>query len=215
MDLAVEAVVLAATGAVFLGDVDAAVDLVDRGDRLVDPARMPWHEAHLRIARGQAALVGGDVAQAERFLREAETLARSLGNPFTLATTLNVLANVTELRDDHAASALLLAEAVELSAEGSMGWTLAYSLPALAGVAVRIGEAATGARLFGASASYSAQHDVATSFQTMQELAARDLTASRSELGESAFREAWDAGRDATVDDVGELARELRLRALG
>jgi len=214
-ELAAEAALLAGMGAVFTGDLEGGGNLLDRGERFAEEHEMPWQVVHLRIARGLSALVGEDLVEAERTLRVAESEARALGNPFSLATTLNVLANVSELRDDHATSAVLLAEAVELSAEGSMGWTLAYSLPALAGVAVRVGEAATGARLFGASASYSAQHDVATSFQTMQELAARDLTAARTALGEAGFRQAWDDGRDATVDDVADLARDLRLRARG
>ena len=110
-------------------------------------------------------------------------------------------------------SALLLGEATELSAETSMSWSLAYSLPALAGVAVRIGEAATGARLFGASASYAAQHGIATSFQATQTLTARDLAGAREVLGEAAFRQEWDAGRAATMDDVGQLARAVTRHA--
>lgn len=211
--LALEAVVLAGFGAVFDGDLPAASRLVRENQALVDSSPDGYVRAHFGIVQGQIALLSGDLGDAEHRLRAVESAARELGNPFTLATTLNVRATVSELREDHATSAVLLGEATELSAGASMGWSLAYSLPALAGVAVRVGEAAIGARLFGASASYAAQHGIATAFQATQDLTTRDLTSARQALGEAAFRGEWDTGRAATMADVGELARAVTRRA--
>ncbi len=207
-DLAAEAAVLAASAALFAGDLDAARILLDAALDRADRTQQRWLVAHALIAAGQVALLAQDPG-AERVLDAAVTAARELGNPFTLATSLNVLATLTAMQGDHARTATLLAESVELSIQARMNWTLAYTLPALAGVAVRLGRAASGARLFGASASYSAQHAVAANFQASRDLADSDLEAARAELGEAAFQEAWDAGRDATGADMVELARDL------
>ena len=211
--LALDAVVLGGYGAVFDGDLPAASRLVRENQALVDSCHDGYTRAHFGIVQGQIALLSGDLPAAEERLRSVESAVRELGNPFTLATTLNVRATVSELREDHETSVVLLGEATELSAAGSMSWSLAYSLPALAGVAVRVGEAATGARLFGASASYAAQHGIATAFQATQDLTARDLAEARHVLGEATFRGHWDAGRAATMAEVGELARAVTRRA--
>ena len=214
-DVTAEAAVLAGSGALFAGELESAAALLAVAVAPEGAAEVPWADAHCRIAEGQVALLAGRVDDADELLLDAERLARDLENPFTLATVLNIRATLTELRDDHALSAVLLAEAAELSVGSAISWTLAYTLPAMAGVAVRLGEVETGARLFGASASYSAQHSVATNFQASQALADRDLAAAREELGEERFRNAWDAGRDTTGPGVVELARELSRRARG
>ncbi len=208
-DLLAEAAVMAASGALFAGDLDGASERLATVDLAATAEPAPWASLHCRIAAGQVALLAGRLDEAERLLVEAEADARALGNPFTLATTLNLRATVTELRDAHSETAALLAEAAELSVDARISWTLAYTLPALAGVAVRLGELQAGAQLFGASASYSAEHSVAASFQTAKALAERDLAAARDELGEAEFRTAWDAGRDTTGAGVVELAQTL------
>jgi predicted ATPase len=207
-DLAAEAAVLAASGALFAGDLGAARVLLDSGWREIDGARERWLHAHAMIVSGQVALLARD-PDAEQSLLDAVAAARAVGNPFTLATALNVLATLTALHEEHARTAALLAESVTLSIEARMSWTLAYTLPALAGVAVRLGRASSGVRLFGASASYSAQHHVAANFQASRELADSDLAAAREQLGEAEFRAAWDAGRDASGAHVVDLARDL------
>ena len=214
-DVTAEAAVLAGSGALFAGDLEAATALLAGAVAPGGAAEVPWANAHCRIAEGQVALLAGRVDDADQLLLDAERLARDLENPFTLATVLNIRATLTELLDDHALSAVLLAEAAELSVGSAISWTLAYTLPAMAGVAVRLGEAETGARLFGASASYSAEHSVATNFQASQALADRDLAAAREQLGEARFRAAWDAGRDTTGPGVVALAQELSRRARG
>jgi predicted ATPase/transcriptional regulator with XRE-family HTH domain len=211
--LLLEAAVLGGFGAVFAGDHDAAAALVRDHADLLASSGDGYVRTHFGIVDGQIALLSGDLPGAEHRLLEAESMARTLGNPFTLAVVLNVLATVSELREDHATSAVRLGEATELSADASLSWSLAYSLPALAGVAVRVGEVAAGARLFGASASYAARHGIATTFQASRDLAARDLADARDRLGEPAFRREWDAGRAATIEEVGELASDVTRRA--
>ena len=212
-DVTADAAVLAGSGALFAGDLATASERLAVAADLEATGKVPWSAAHRRIAEGQVALLAGRVDEADALLDDAERLARELGNAFSLATALNVRATLTELLDDHPRSAMLLAEAAELSVGSRISWTFAYILPALAGVAVRLGDAEAGARLFGASASYSAEHSVATGFQASSALADRDLAAAREQLGEERFRAAWDAGRDTTGAEVVELATELNRRA--
>jgi hypothetical protein len=101
-----------------------------------------------------------------------------------------------------------------LSVKGRMSWTLSYALPSLAGVALRLGEADTAASLFGASASLSAADAVDPRFPVSRDLADQDLAAARHRLGARAFRDAWDAGRAASQEEVAELASELTRLAL-
>jgi predicted ATPase/DNA-binding XRE family transcriptional regulator len=207
-DLAAEAGVLTATAALFSGDLGSARDLVDAAQRHAARAELRWLQAHALIVRGQVALAARE-PDVEDALLAALAAAREVGNPFTVGMALNVLATHTALRGDHQRAAALLAESAELTSAARMGWTLAYTLPALAAVAVRMGRAAAGARLFGASASYSAHHDVAASFPAGRDLADAELATARQRLGGAAFTAAWDAGRQASVADVVDLARDL------
>ncbi len=207
-DLAAEAGVLAGSAALFAGDLAPARSMLEVARGRAVRAERPWLETHAQIALGQVALLAREPT-AEEVLLEGVAAARELGNPFTLGMALNVLATLTGLQDEHERTASLLMESVSLSIEARMSWTLAYTLPALAGVAVRLGQASAGARLFGASASYSAQHSVAANFQASRELADTELAIARQVLGEAAFRTAWDEGRQASAADVVDLARDL------
>ena len=207
-DLAAEAGVLAGSAALFAGDLEPATSMLEVARSRAARAERRWLETHAQIALGQVALLARKASAEEDLLKGVES-ARELGNPFTLGMALNVLATLTGMQDEHERTASLLTESVGLSIEARMSWTLAYTLPALAGVAVRLGQAAAGARLFGASASYSAQHSVAANFQASRELADTELAIARQVLGEAAFRAAWNEGRQASAADVVDLARDL------
>lgn len=207
-DLAAEAGVLAGSATLFLGDLADAQDLLEAAHDRAREAGADWLRAHALIALGQVALLA-QAPGAEPALVQAVDAAREVGNPFTLATSLNVLATLVAMQGDHARAADLLAESVELSVEVGISWTLAYTLPALAGVAVRVGRPEAGVRLFGASASFAAQHAIVPSFPASRDLADSDLAAAREQLGEQAFKVAWDAGREATGAHVVDLAREI------
>ena len=63
------------------------------------------------LAQGLLALTAGDLATAGAVLTEGVATARELGNPFTLATALNINATRTELLGDEPVTAALLGEA--------------------------------------------------------------------------------------------------------
>jgi predicted ATPase/transcriptional regulator with XRE-family HTH domain len=211
---AAEAAILAGSAALFAGDLGHARQAIDDGLARAEAASAAWAVAHALIARGQLSLVSGDLDEARERLSEAEAAARELGNAFTLATALNVLATLTEMTGDHRASASLLGESTELSVAAGISWTLGYSIPALAGVAAHLGEVETAAWLFGASASLSASHAVSETFPASRALTDQGLATVRDQLGEQAFRRAWDAGRIADLDELTALVEELRQLAL-
>ncbi|WP_051640256.1 helix-turn-helix domain-containing protein [Cellulomonas sp. URHE0023] len=213
--LLAEAAVLAGSGALFAGDLDeASARLAVVRTRAADDDET-WAVLHCRIAHAQVALLAGSLHESEQLLLGCEHSARGLGNPFTLATVLNLRATLTQLRDEHSETARLLAESAEISMTARISWTFAYTLPALASVAVRSGDHELGATLFGAAASWSADHAVDAGFPASEALAHHDLALAREALGEVRFRPAWDAGRDTTAPEVVELARELSRRARG
>ena len=135
-------------------------------------------------------------------LPEGVATARELGNPFTLATALNINATLTELLGDEPATAVLLGESVALSLGARLSWTLGYALPALASVAQRVGDPASAAWLFGAGASISAADAVDPTFPVSRALSDRGLDATRAALGEPAFTREWDAGRAASDAEI-------------
>ncbi|HVK28067.1 MAG TPA: helix-turn-helix domain-containing protein, partial [Nocardioides sp.] len=139
--LAAEAATLAGHAAVFVGAVEEARALLEEALAGTAGADLPWVEAHTLVALGQLALVRGDLDAADDVLGEALAIARDLGNDFTLATCLTRSATVTALRGDAAGTAGLLGESITRALDARMSWPLSYSLPAMAGVAVRLGEA--------------------------------------------------------------------------
>jgi len=141
--------------------------------------------------------------------------SRNRGNPFTLATALNVHATLTELLGDEPATAALLGEAVALSLAARLSWTLGYSLPALASVAQRVGDPSSAAWLFGAGASISAADAVDPTFPVSRALSDRGLDAARAALGEPEFTREWDAGRAASDAEIQARAAMVMTRAGG
>jgi tetratricopeptide (TPR) repeat protein len=212
--LATEAMTLAGHAAVFVGDLGEARHLLGEALERAEEADAVWVQAHALVALGQLALVSTDYDEADRVLGRALDTARGLGNPFTLATCLTRRATLTALRGDDVTSAALLGESIALSVGARMSWTLSYALPAMAGVAVRLGEVETAAQLFGAAASLSAADAIDPRFPVSRDLADSDLALTRAQLGDQTFRDAWDAGRTASQEEVAELAGELTRLAL-
>jgi hypothetical protein len=95
-DLLAEALVLAGSAAVFVGDVDRAAALMaDRGLQ-----GDPWAAAHADIVRAQLLMATGDVPAASAAMQQAERAARTLASPFTLATALNMQASLALAADE-------------------------------------------------------------------------------------------------------------------
>jgi predicted ATPase/DNA-binding XRE family transcriptional regulator len=209
-DLRALALVLSGSAAVFRGDLDAAGRELAEALRLAEATGQEWARTHAVTARGQLLLRAGDLAGGRAALAGAEALARELGSPFSLATVLNVQASLAALAGDEDGALDRWTEAADLAAEVRTSWTLAYTLPGLAVVAAHRGLPDLAARLFAAGSATAEAAAVAVSFPPDVALAAQELPAVRTVLGEEAFARAWDAGRLVRPEDVPALARQIR-----
>ncbi len=210
-----EILLLAGQGAVFAGALPEAERLLATAAVAASQSGRTWVAAHVQLAQGLLALAAADLATAAVVLPQAVATARELGNPFTLATSLNINATRTELLGDEPATAALLGEAIALSLAARLSWTLGYSLPALASLAQRVGDPASAAWLFGAGASISASDAVDPTFPVSRALSDRGLDATRAVLGEPDFTRAWDAGRTAGDAEIQARAAMVMTRAGG
>lgn len=210
---AAEARLLLANAEVFLGSQQAAgphIDAVGPGE-----AGPPgsFVEVYRLMILAQMSLSQSDVPEAVRRATTSVERARDLGNDFLLSATLNVLAGALVLTGEAVEPARLLAESVGVCVRAGMGWPLTYSLPGLAGLAVRLGRYDLGVRFFAASASFAARSAADQSFPVSRDQADRDLAELRARLGGDAFRTAWDAGRAAGPGELEGWAHEI-LRTL-
>ena len=209
-DLLAEALVLAANAAAFRGEVGAAQARLNE----VEPVARThlWARAHTALSRSQVLVEAGDPDGAATTLAAAERAARELGNPFTLATVLNVQASFALARDDDETALAKWAEAAALAAEVGTTWTLAYTVPGLAVVAARRGLGELAAELFAAGSATAEAASVAVVFPPDLAAAGHWLSAVREALGEDAFRGAWERGRGLRPDDVSRLAGAISER---
>jgi tetratricopeptide (TPR) repeat protein len=177
--------------------------------RLAQAAGNAWALAHALAGQGQRLLRAGDLEGSAAVLREAEEAARALGSPFTLATALNARASLARGAGDDDRALERLTEAVELAAGIGTTWTMAYALPALGAIAAGRGQAGLAVELFAAGAE-SASATVA--YPPDSQVARTSLSAVREQLGEEAFRRAWERGRALRPGDVPGLARRVTRR---
>jgi predicted ATPase/DNA-binding XRE family transcriptional regulator len=208
-DLLVEALVLAGSAAVFLGAMCEAEQRLAEVDALAGPLGHRWARAHTAMARSQLLFRTGRHDRAAAELADAERSARELGSPFTLATVLNIQASLALAGEDDDTALDKWAEAAALAVEVGTTWTLVYTVPGLAVLAARRGSPELAAALFAAGSVTAEAGSVAVTFPPDLAVAGEWLAAVRSELGEDAFRRAWERGRLLRPDDVPRLADEI------
>jgi tetratricopeptide (TPR) repeat protein len=187
--------ILRGLAATYLGDLDAAEEILSGALRLCRERDNPWGMAHALIGLAQVALIRGGFGRAMRLLDEGESLARERGDAFTLAVNLNTQATIAQLRGDDSRTADLLRESVALLAALRNTWSLLYGVLGLAGVAGRQGSPQRAARLFGAAEALREKTGAAPAFPATQALYERDLASVRARLGSEAFGAAWAEGR--------------------
>ncbi len=179
--------------------------------RLADAARgqqLPWASTLVRLIDGQLSILAGDLEAAAERLDDGWRSALALGNPFLVAMSLNMRATVTERRGDLVETCRLLLNSVEESVAGRMGWPLAFALPALAGVAMRLDEPHVAGRLLGAAASFTGSTSLLGVFPASRQGSEADIDHLRTRLG-ARFDATVQAGRLLDLDEVARLARTL------
>ena len=166
--------------------------------------------AGVRSHLGTLLLIQGDHDQAAKMMEEGLTLARKLGDRFSISNALYSLAQVAQARGDHASAACRFEEGVSLSEEIGDRSNLGYFLEGLAVVAGVRGEADRSARLFGAAEGLlqAIEAPVYDYYEPNRSLYERTAAAVRSQLGESAFEEAWTEGQAMTFEQAVAYALE-------
>lgn len=207
-----EALILAGSGAAFAGDLTAAATLATEAEQRAEARGDGWAVPHAASLRGQILLLAGDLDEGRRVLDRAEGQARRVGSPFTLALALNLLAEIDLLVGAYTAALDRFTEAAELALEVGVTWTLVYTVPGLAGLAVAAGLPELGLRLYAAGATLAEANGLAVSFPPDIERATAGLAAARAELDQAAFDRVWASGRSLPLDQLPELAEQIRRR---
>ncbi len=203
---------LVAAEAALFGSL-VSLNLGDRAEatRLADSARgqsLPWIFTMMQLIDGQLSILAGDLESAAAHLNEGWKSALALENPFLVAISLNMRATVSERRGDFVETCRLLVSSVEESVAARMGWPLAFALPALAGVAMRLDEPHVAGRLLGAAASFTGSPSLLGAFPASRQRAQADIDLLRTRLGPR-FDHTIQAGRLLQLDEVARLARNL------
>ena len=143
----------------------------------------------------------GKYEEASAALEESLTLARELRMKTFLPAFLDSLACVASEQGDHERAEELFAEGLSLSHELGIKWVLLYILGHLAELSAVQGKAVRAARLAGAEA---AGREAARMLlvPARQEGRERALSRAQQELGEDAFRRAWERGRAMSLEEA-------------
>jgi predicted ATPase len=164
--------------------------------------------ARATICLGMVALMRGNLSRATETFEEGLAVARRIGDRTGTCITLYNLAQVSLFRGDHDHATTLFEEGVTLSEQVADRANVAYCLEGLATVAGAQGKAERSARLFGAAEGLLEVlgAPVYTYYKPDPSLYERTVYATRSRLGEAAFGEARERGREMDFEQAVEYA---------
>ena len=180
----------------------------ERAVRFHEEGLTVWRELHdarmiapTLVNLGEAVQYQGGLEEAEASYQEALSLFRELGDKGGTAFALAHLGKVGLARNDADRAKSMFTESLVLRAQVGEKLSIVESLEGLAQVVCAQGEAAQGVRLFGATEALRAELGAPLPASYTQE---RKLTlaAARNDLGEAAFRQAWNDGRALSLDQA-------------
>jgi hypothetical protein len=175
---------------------------------LVDAGEGSGLQAQALAYLGGYLAVKGEVASARRRLEESSRLYQSLGQAQVVAIPVGYLARLELQQGNYDAAYALLVDSLARWGQSNR-WGVAWRLESFAMLAVGLGRAADGARLFGAAEalleSIGARLDPIDRFGYEASVAA-----AREALGEAAFERAWAEGRGMRVERAVMLAQAVR-----
>jgi predicted ATPase/DNA-binding XRE family transcriptional regulator len=187
--------------AIDTGDSGHALLLLDEGlaisRKLGDPGRIATVLGNLAVAVHNT----GDMERAEQLLEESLYLRRELGHKRGVATAMGSLAEIARSRGDHHKARVLYVESLALYNELNDRVGVAKGIEGLAYVEMAQGYTERAVRLVGAVAAMLA--GVGTSLSLADQPQNEKLIAEgRSELGETAFDEAWSEGQKMSLEEL-------------
>jgi predicted ATPase/DNA-binding XRE family transcriptional regulator len=166
--------------------------------------------AHVTNFLGMVALMRGDEGQATAMFEEGLAAARRIGDRTSTCTALYNLAQAALSRSEYDEAALLFEEGVTLSEQMRDRANAAYCLEGLAVVANGRGEGELSGRLIGAAEGLHEAVGVPVYlyYEPHRSRYERTVSAVRSQLGEEAFEEARERGREMTFEQAVGYATE-------
>ena len=166
--------------------------------------------AHVTNFLGMLALMRSDQDQATPMFEEGLAAARRIGDRTSTCTALYNLAQAALSRSDYEEAALLFKEGVTLSAQMGDRANVAYCLEGLAVVANARGETERSGHLIGAAEGLHEAVGVPVYlyYYPYRSRYKQTVAAVRSQLGEEAFVEVRERGREMTFEQAVVYATE-------
>jgi non-specific serine/threonine protein kinase len=143
----------------------------------------------------------GELDRAQPWIERALAGYRRLGNPVGTAMVLNTAGELAFARRAYTDAAAAWHENLTLLVAHARTWDIAFTVSALAALALVLGDARRAARLFGAADAMLESLDVVRDHRSGAWRGAQQAE-TRVRLGETAFRTEWDAGRALERDNA-------------
>jgi non-specific serine/threonine protein kinase len=190
-----------------------------------DLAALPFFEQSLELSRirgprwttyfslmtlGEAARVQGDYPRAEMLLNEGLSLVEIEGERHGAFFILNNLALLALRQAELPRAEMFALRALSAAAELDSRHGMVMALDSLASVAAAAGHPRRAARLFGsADAARAIIGDFA--YATTRPDRENGMAAARTQLGQTAFEQAWASGGELTLEQAVAEARQVDL----
>jgi hypothetical protein len=162
---------------------------------------------------GEAARLGGELEEAQRWYEDALTIYQQLGDGVVINIALLNLGATAYARGGAARATALYTEATGAAYELADREGIAYGLAGLAGMSLDSGQTEAAARLLGCAAAMTTASGAVLE-PSEQAAADRVAAAAREALGAAAFDVAWAAGEALTLDEAIAAAEGISLDLL-
>jgi predicted ATPase/DNA-binding XRE family transcriptional regulator len=169
------------------------------------PLGPSWHLATSLLNLAQPTMHLGDLAGAEALLHEARELYRGLGDRRFGARSVEYLAHTALLAGDTERAQTLFGSSLREFDEVVDGGGIAEALAGLSAVAAAEGQAVHAARIAGAAEGLR-ESQGARPLPFEQAITDRFLKEAREQVGEDAWRYAWEEGRAMDLEHAIDLA---------
>jgi non-specific serine/threonine protein kinase len=157
---------------------------------------------------GGVALAEQDLSDARQYYEESLALYRSIGHAQGIAHALHDLGHMALLEGNATRAASLVLEALVLSADQGFSQGIAWGLDLLAVCLERCGQPETAVHVAGVAETMFMDSGLARDAH-LRPLHGAALAALRARLGDTAFADAWAAGRTLSVGAALDMARTI------
>ncbi len=190
------------------GGYDEARKLHEKGLEIRRQLADRWAIAVSLNNLGNVALDQGNPSEARAFLEEAVALQRQVGDKYYIANALNNLANVIRRLGDFPQAFKLYRESLQLNRDLGDRWALAYLLEDIGCLASLAGKPEAALTLVAAA---SVVREAIKSPLSKDEVRKMDelLQPARTALNAGEQQQAWDTGRNQTLDEALDQAIHL------